>query len=59
MQEHTINLRRSFSKAAASTGLAAAGGTALAQAFSFSPNQRYPDPSVLILDPSFAKYRIF
>ena len=27
--------------------------------FDFKPNQRYPDPAVLILDPSFAKYRIY
>lgn len=44
-------------------GLAAAGsalaGPAFAQAFPFKPNQRYPDPSVEILDPSFAKYRIY
>ncbi len=33
--------------------------TAFGQTFSFSPNQRYPDPSVLILDPSFTKYRIY
>lgn len=59
MQETSVNPRRGFLKLAASTGLAAAGGTALAQAFSFSPNQRYPDPSVLILDPSFAKYRLY
>jgi gluconolactonase len=32
---------------------------ASAQSFEFKPNQRYPDPSVLILDPSFAKYRIY
>jgi gluconolactonase len=25
----------------------------------FKPNPRYPDPAVLILDPSFAKYRIY
>lgn len=31
----------------------------MAQSFPFSPNQRYPDPAVLILDPSFAKYRIY
>ena len=30
----------------------------MAQDFSFTPNQRYPDPAVEILDPSFAKYRI-
>jgi gluconolactonase len=48
--------------------LAAAGGlaamTALSrsangQSFDFKPNQRYPDASVQILDPSFAKYRLF
>jgi gluconolactonase len=31
----------------------------LAQAFSFTPNQRYPDPAIEILDPSFAKYRLY
>jgi gluconolactonase len=30
-----------------------------AQSFEFKPSQRYPDPSVEILDPSFAKYRIY
>src|SRR5258708_30303395 len=42
--------------AAASTLLSRAAG---AQSFAFSPNQRYPDPAVQILDPSFAKYRIY
>lgn len=32
---------------------------AAAQSFPFTPNQRYPDPAVQILDPSFARYRIF
>ncbi|MCI0753821.1 SMP-30/gluconolactonase/LRE family protein [Teichococcus vastitatis] len=45
-------------------GAAAAGGSLLAsgagaQSFPFTPNQRYPDPAVQILDPSFAKYRIY
>lgn len=42
-------------------GLAAAAAavTARAQSFEFKPNQRYPDPAVQILDPSFAKYRIY
>jgi len=31
----------------------------LAQAFSFTSNQRYPDPAIEILDPSFAKYRLY
>jgi len=45
------------------TAGAAAAGLALqkanAQSFEFKPNQRYPDASVEILDPSFAKYRLF
>ena len=47
----------------AAAGAAAASGlvsrAAGAQSFPFSPNQRYPDPAVQILDPSFAKYRIY
>src|SRR5688572_12552574 len=43
---------------AAATLLGAA-GIARAQSFAFTPNQRYPDPAVQILDPSFAKYRIY
>jgi gluconolactonase len=57
MQEEAS--RRSLLKAVAATGLAALGGNALAQAFPFTPNQRYPDPAVLVLDPSFARYRIY
>ena len=30
-----------------------------AQSFPFTPNQLYSDPAVQILDPSFAKYRIY
>ena len=41
------------------SGLAALGGGAWAQAVDFKPNTRYPDPAVLILDPSFTKYRIY
>jgi len=59
MTNNNIKPRRDFLVAAASTGLAALSGGALAQSFDFKPNQRYPDPSVLILDPSFAKYRIY
>ncbi len=51
--------RRRFLKTAGAAGLAATGAPAFAQAFAFAPNQRYPDPSVQILDPSFAKYRIY
>ncbi len=55
--------RRGFLRAAAGAGLAAGlgghAGSALAQAFDFRPNQRYPDPAVQILDPAFARYRIY
>jgi gluconolactonase len=53
------NPRRGFLKAAAGAGLAVLGGAADAQPFDFRPNQRYPDPAVQILDPAFAKYRIY
>jgi gluconolactonase len=43
----------------ASIAATASAKTALAQSFPFTPNQRYPDPAVEILDPSFAKYRIY
>src|SRR4029453_3975283 len=59
MKTPQIEGRRNFLKAAAGTGLVLAGGGALAQSFPFTPNQRYPDPSLLILDPSFTKYRIY
>jgi gluconolactonase len=46
--------------AGAGAGIAmAVAGRAAAQSFPFTPNQRYPDPAVEILDPSFAKYRIY
>ncbi len=48
--------RRSLIAAAA---LAGVGSAARAQSFAFTPNQRYPDPAVLILDPSFGRYRIY
>lgn len=51
--------RRSFLKTTVATGLAGLGGSALAQAFDFKPNQRYPDPAIQILDPGFTRYRIY
>jgi gluconolactonase len=51
--------RRQLLAAGAATGATAFTGSALAQAFAFTPQQRYPDPSVQILDPSFARYRIY
>lgn len=58
-QETRDPSRRRLLQAVAATGLGAVGGKALAQAFPFTPNQRYPDPAVLILDPAFARYRIY
>ena len=49
------NLLKASSAAAASL-LPLAGS---AQSFDFRPSQRYPDQAVLILDPSFAKYRVY
>jgi gluconolactonase len=51
--------RRLLLQAGAAAGLATAAGMAGAQSFGFTPNQRYPDPSVQVLDPSFARYRIY
>ena len=51
--------RRRFLRTAASSALTTAAGLAGAQSFDFKPAQRYPDPNVFILDPSFAKYRIY
>ena len=60
MDDRTSLDRRHIMKgAAALLGGLAAPAAAHAQSFAFSPAQRYPDPSVLILDPSFAKYRIY
>jgi len=41
------------------TAASAVSGLAAAQSFDFKPNQRYPDVSVQILDPSFTRYRIY
>lgn len=45
--------------AAAASSLLAASRGARAQAVAFTPNTRYPDAAVEILDPSFAKYRLY
>jgi gluconolactonase len=50
------NLLAGAGAAATSALLAHAAG---AQSFPFAPNQRYPDPAVQILDPSFGKYRLY
>ncbi|NPU69155.1 SMP-30/gluconolactonase/LRE family protein [Bradyrhizobium sp. 83012] len=51
--------RRGMLSAALSGAALAISGQAKAQSFAFKPNQRYPDPAVEILDPSFAKYRLY
>jgi gluconolactonase len=51
--------RKLLEGAAAVLATTALGKPALAQEFSFTPNQRYPDPAIQILDPSFAKYRLY
>lgn len=59
MQTKRTSARREFLKLTAATGATLMAGRAFAQTFEFTPNQRYPDPAVTILDPSFAKYRIY
>lgn len=56
--KHDLNRRRLLQHAAASA-LGTLGARAGAQSFDFRPHQRYPDPAVHILDPSFARYRIY
>ncbi|MBI2769429.1 MAG: SMP-30/gluconolactonase/LRE family protein [Burkholderiales bacterium] len=51
--------RRQLLAQGAALGLGALAGAAGAQSFDFKPNQRYPDPSVLVLDPSFTRHRIY
>jgi gluconolactonase len=51
--------RRVLEGTLASLATTALAKPALAQAFPFTPNQRYPDPALFILDPSFLKYRIY
>ncbi|MBU4609476.1 SMP-30/gluconolactonase/LRE family protein [Achromobacter sp. GG226] len=51
--------RRRFLSATAMLGAAGLAHASGAPSFPFSPQQRYPDPSVQILDPSFARYRIY
>jgi gluconolactonase len=51
--------RRHFLAGAVAGAATAVTGRAAAQSFAFTPNQRYPDPAVQILDPGFAKYRIY
>jgi gluconolactonase len=56
-----MNLTRRgvFATAGAAATAMALPRRAGAQSFEFKPNQRYPDASVEILDPSFARHRLF
>src|ERR1700740_1159190 len=60
-EEMPMNMTRRgvFATAGAAASALAFGGRAQAQSFEFKPNQRYPEASVEILDPSFTKYRVF
>lgn len=51
--------RRALLKQVGATAVGALATAAGAQSFPFQAQQRYPDPAVLMLDPSFAKYRIY
>lgn len=55
----TLTRRNLLAAAGAAAGSALLSRAAGAQSFPFTPNQRYPDPAVLILDPSFTKYRLY
>lgn len=51
--------RRRLLSMAALGAASAVASRASAQSIAFTPNPRYPDPAVEILDPSFAKYRLY
>src|SRR5262249_45876441 len=55
----SITRRHLLAGAGAATASSSLSRPAIAQSFSFTPNQRYPDPAVQILDPSFTKYRLY
>ena len=54
-----ISRRSAIATAGAFASALAFRERAQAQSFEFRPNQRYPDASVEILDPSFTKHRLF
>src|ERR1700748_1622079 len=54
----SITRRHLLATAGAVTASAFLSRPAAAQSFPWTPSQRYPDPAVQILDPSFAKYRL-
>ena len=57
---NNVNLsRRRLLAGGAATLAVGLAADARGQTVDFKPNPRYPDPSVQILDPAFAKYRIY
>src|SRR5437762_12306050 len=52
------NDRRQFLAAGAAVAAVAAAPQVLAQSAPFNVSQRYPDPLVRVIDPSFGRYRI-
>jgi gluconolactonase len=54
-----LTRRNMLASIGASVATVAVSQKAGAQSFAFRPNQRYPDPAVEILDPSFAKCRLY
>jgi gluconolactonase len=54
-----LTRRNMLASIGASVATVAVSQKAGAQSFAFRPKQRYPDPAVEILDPSFAKYRLY
>ena len=55
----SLSRREVLQRSAELIGAAAMPKLAGAQAFPFTPNQRYPDPALQVLDPSFLKYRLY
>jgi gluconolactonase len=54
-----MNSRNILAAAGATVAASVLSRSAVAQSIDFKPSQRYPDPSVEILDPSFLKYRLY
>src|ERR1035437_6940859 len=51
-----MSRRKFFASSAVATVAVAIAPKALAE---WAPNERYPDPNVQVIDPNFAKYKVF
>lgn len=58
-EDKEVNVSRRRVLASGAIALTACVMDARAQSFAFQPKQRYPDPALQILDPSFLKYRLY